>query len=52
LAVQYAAYARLRPEAETAGLVYWQNGQLHDTPGRTQSLYLTRTDVAVATTEA
>lgn len=48
LAVQYGSYASLRPEAESAGLVYWQNEQLYDVPGRTQSPYQAQAVFAAA----
>lgn len=39
VAVQYISYNRLRPDAETAGLVRLQNEQLFDVAGRSQSPY-------------
>ena len=48
VAVQYIAYARLRPDAETAGLVRLQNEQLFDVAGRPQSPYQTGVQFAAA----
>ncbi|MDQ2770916.1 MAG: hypothetical protein M3Y54_10505 [Bacteroidota bacterium] len=48
VAVQYIGYARLRPDAATAGLVTLQNEQLFDVPGRARSPYQTAVLFAAA----
>lgn len=48
IAVQYIGYARLRPDAESAGLVTLQNEQLFDVAGRSQSPYQTTAVFAAA----
>lgn len=48
VAVQYIGYARLRPDAETAGLVTLQNEQIFDVAGRSQSPYQTAVLFAAA----
>lgn len=48
IAVQYISYARLRSDAESAGLVTLQNEQLYDVAGRSQSPYQTAVLFAAA----
>lgn len=48
IAVQYIGYASLREDAETAGLVRFQNEQLFDVAGRSESPYQTAVLFAAA----
>ena len=48
VAVQYIGYASLREDAETAGLVRFQNEQLFDVTGRSESPYQTAVLFAAA----
>jgi hypothetical protein len=41
-------YQALRPDAISANLMYASNDQLFDTPGRTQSPYLTKTVIGIS----